>query len=554
MSYVRHEGLHVLSIGGSDYDMGRQHGALLRDAIPRGPLPYFARYVSRLLTGTLGGLAAPVSAGLGRALGETVGRRIAAAFPREVRDALDGLADGAGLDRGQLLRAVTMPETYLWLASRYIRLRGFSAAPRLAVPLMGCTSAIAWGKATTHGRLLHGRNFDYQGVGTWDREQAIVFHRPSGAQRYVSISAAGILFGGITAMNESGLALVVHQHLHSTDFDLGGLPIGVVGDRVMRHARTLDDARRILDDHVPNGAWTYVISSAKERAVLCYEVTAKRRAIVPIPGEGGSTFGYSNVYLAREMEGREVHAYPTHWRNVTGRWHRAKARLEEAAGRIDEETIASILADPGTAKCRFHDAIAVLQTVASVVFDGERGIVWVATGEAPVSHNPYVAFDLHEERARPELGTLHPGRAVDASARLAFEAWRDAYVAEFERGDAVEARRKIEIARRAQPDQPVYHFVAGLLSLRAGDPQNAERAFDRAIACGHPSPERHAGFFLWRARARDLRGAREPALEDYRKAHHGDPGTRAAAERGLRAAWRRAGVPIEWSFGDVVSP
>lgn len=534
---MRHHGIHVLTVSGDDREMGYQHGVALREAIPRGPLPAFARYVERMLKGTLGGVGGPLAKGLGRALSETVGRTIAKNLPADVRAALDGLADGAQIPRAELMRAVTMPETYLWLASQVVERKPI--APRLDVPLFGCTSAIAWGNATAHGRLLHGRNFDYQGVGSWDREQAVIFHRPRDGQRYVAITAAGILFGGITAMNESGLSLVVHQHLHSRDFALGGLPVGIVGDRVMRHARTLDDARRILDDHVPNGGWTYVVSSARESAVLCYEVTAKQRAVVATPGD---TFGYSNVFLAKEMEGREAHTYPTHWRNVTGRYHLATRRLRELHGTLDVESIAGILADSGS--CPFHDSIVSLQTVASVVFDAGKGVVWVATGRAPVSLNPYVAFDLSREA--PHDAVIHPARE---RSRTAWDAYRDAYEAGFTRGDLVEARKNLEVARRAAPEQAIFHFVAGLLSLREGDPANAERAFDRAIACGHASPERVAGFHLWRARARDLRGA--VSHEDYARAEAGDPAVREAARK---RPYRRSRIPIEWTFGDVVSP
>lgn len=535
-----HSGIHVLTVEGDDREMGYQHGVALRDAIPNGPLPAFARYVERMLAGTLGGVGRPIARGVGRALSETVGRSIAKGLPQNVRDALEGLADGARIPRGELMRAVTMPETYLWLASQYIGRGRHPIAPRLDVPLFGCTSAVAWGRATAHGRMLHGRNFDYQGVGSWDREQAVIFHRPRDGQRYVAITSAGILFGGITAMNAAGLSLVVHQHLHSKDFALGGLPVGIVGDRVMRHAHNLEDARRILDDHVPNGGWTYVVTSAKEHAVLSYEVTAKRRAIVATSGD---TFAYSNVFLHEKMKDLEAHTYPTHWRNVAGRFHLASRRLAELHGTLDVESIASILGDSGS--CSFHDSIVCLQTVASVVFDAARGVVWVATGRAPVSLNPYVAFDLNAEK--PTGASMHPGSDVD---RTAWDAYRDAYEAGFTRGDMTEARRCIEVARRAAPDQSIFHFVAGLMSLREGDTPNAERAFDRAIELGHVSPERVAGFHLWRARTRDLRGASSDA--DYaRAAQTSDERIRTAAGK---RPYKSSRIPLEWTFGDVVSP
>lgn len=550
--YEKTDGIHVLRLSGDDYEMGHQHGTLLRDAIARGPLPHFARYVERMFgTGLLGPLGRPLARGVGFGLGATVGARIASNLPAQTRAALDGLADGARIPRRELLRAVTMPETYLWLLFVYKRLVRSAPAPRFGVPLFGCTSAIARREATTHGRLLHGRNFDYQGVGSWDCEQAVVFHDPSDGQRYVSITAAGILLGGITAMNESGLALAVHQHVAADDFDLGGTPIGVAGDAIMRHARDLDDARRILDDHVPNGAWTYVVSSARENAVLGYEVTSKRRAVLR---PATDTFAYSNVYLDGTFDGVELYFYPTYWRNNLARFRRATALLEQRRGALDENAIARILGDVGDAGCRFGGAISMLMTVASVVFDAERGLVHVATGRAPVSNNPYVAFDLARRARVRELAPLDGGTTIEARAREGFDAYRAAYEAAFHQGDDELAARLVDRARAADARQPVYHFVAGLLALSRGDAPTACAAFDAAIALGHPDPERVAGFHLWRGRAKDREGDRKAALRDYREAIVGDPAVRTAAQKGLARPWRGAVGAIEWSFGEVVTP
>jgi Acyl-coenzyme A:6-aminopenicillanic acid acyl-transferase len=562
--YERVDGIHVLRVKGTDYEMGYQHGQLLREAIPRGPVPYFARYVEKLLSaGLVGRFGGPSARLLGGALSATVGRRIAKRFPSRIQEALNGLADGAGLSRKELRRAVTMPETYLWVGSAYKKLFRSPMAPRYGVPVIGCTSAIAWGDATTHGRMLHGRNFDYQGVGVWDREQAVVFHDPKDGQKYVSIAAAGVLLGGVTAMNESGLSLVVHQHIACTDFDLDGLPIGVIGDEVMRQAKSLDDARRILDGHKPNGAWTYVITSAKENKAMAYEVTCDKRAVVepkdlPRNGHGcsdaGGVFGYSNVYLAKELQPTEVDFYPSYWRNNMARFRRANERLHEAYGTIDADVIAGILGDIGEGDaCRFS-SISALTTVASVVFDPGRGIVYVATGRPPVCNRSYLAFELAAGRVRSDLPRVVGGGRIEDASRDAFDAYREAFEAHFNHADVATARREVGRARALQPRQAVYAFVAGLLDLAAKDGEAALKAFDSALELGHVEPQRLAAFHLWRGRTLDVLGRREEALAEYAQARHGDPNVRAAAEKNARKRYKPRSPALEWSFGDVISP
>ena len=546
--YDRHAGIHVLRLSGDDYEMGYQHGALLADAIPRGPVPYFDGYVQKML-GSAGGPI--VGAALAALLQQTVGRRIAAGFPEHMMQALNGLADGAGISRGKLLRGFTMPECFLWLIQRSMKLRGAELAPRHGVPLMGCTSAIAWGGETRDGAMLHGRNFDYQGVGAWDHEQAVVFHRPKDGQAYVSVAAAGILSGGVTAMNASGLTLVMHQHMGSEDLSLGGVPVGVTGDLVMRHAKTLDEARRILDDHTPNGCWTYVLASASESAVLCYEVTPARRASFSV--DAGS-FAYSNVFFDPEVGKSEREVYPSHWRNVLARLRRARHLLDESSGSIDENTIASILGNPGDDGCRFESAISLLMTVASVVFKPGDGLVYVGTGRAPTSNRDYVAFDLKTESARADLPPLTGGHLGDPAATDAFDAYRDGYEAYFNRGDVTAARAHVDRAARLQPKLALYRFVAGLLALHDGDFTGASRDLDAAVELGHPEPEREAAFHLWRGRALDARGRRDEAVAAYRVAQRGHGNVNRSAIRGLERAWKPKRFAIEFAFADVPMP
>lgn len=551
--HARVENLHVLRLAGDFYEMGRQHGALLRDEVRDGPVPYYTRMVERL-TGKSFGRAAPLLTSL---VQRSVGARVAKALPDFARETIHGIADGAGLDRAEFLRGCTMPDALVWVVARMAELQGHgpAVAHRLRLGL-GCTSAVAWGKATTDGKLYHARNFDYHGVGNWPKNSTVSFFTPAQGQRYAAFGAAGVGLGGITAMNEAGLSLTVHQHMFTKEAKLGGTPIGTVGDAVMREARDLDDAERILRSYTSIGCWTYVVTDGRTKEVLCFEENPRLKAPRRIPTSAG-TFGYANVYLDPVLGETEVASYGSYWRHNEGRHARVNALLVERAGSLDAAGMAGILADTGTASCRVRDSIAMVMTVGSVVFRPEDGVFWIGTGEAPTSRGLFVPFSIAKQGHAPEHGDLRT--ETDGVADLAFEEYRKAYVAYLDEGDVRGAREHIARAAALEPKQAIYHAVVGLLSIELGEAEAARRAFDAAIALGHTDEERVASFHLWRARAYDLAGERAAATRDYRAAigRRADPPVHAAAASGLRRAFTpRAAkrVQVEMSLGDVVRP
>ena len=493
-------------------------------------------------------------------LKQTLGRRVARDLPPFARDAIRGLAQGSGLPESEVLEGCVMADCLMWAASRVSEVSGVQDTVRHRVALeLGCTSALAWGDATVDGKLLHARNFDYHGVARWTREAAVIFHEPAEGQRYVSVSAAGVLLGGVTAMNEAGLTLTVHQHMMSTGARLGGLPVGVVGDMVMRNAETLEDAERILDAHAHIGCWTHLVADGKSRRVLCHEQNASRRVGRTI-GPRETTFGYANVYLDGELARTERDLYGSYWRANAGRHERSRTRLREGRGRLDPTAMASILADTGGDECRLHRSIAMLLTVGSVVFKPEDGIVWVATGEAPTSHNTFEPFSLHTEDHAPLQGPLLAHAPQDRDAYEAFAAYREAYLAYFDRRDPEDSRRHVHRALRLRPSEALYHALDGFLALCTQAPREAELSFDTALALGHPDVERRATFLLWRGRARDLLGQRAAARADYTAALEVariDPPVRKAAERNLRKAYTPHAAKrlnIDFAYADVVAP
>lgn len=553
--HKRVDRLNVLKVAGSFTEMGEQHGALLADQVKNGPIPYYRRMVERLLGKQLGA-ASPVVAG---ALQYVVGARVERALPTFATETVTGIARGAGLDEAAFLRGCTMPDALLWVTSRMMQLQdpGPAVAHRLALGL-GCTSAVAWGSATTDGKLYHARNFDYHGVANWPLHATAIFHEPDDGQRYVSVSAAGVGLGGITAMNEAGLSLTVHQHMFTDKTRLGGTPIGVVGDIVMRKARSLDDAEKILRAHTPIGCWTYVVTDGNAKQVLCFEESPDRQAPRRTTAED-AFFSYANIYLDEVLGSTEIALYGSYWRHNQGRHRRANELLRERAGSLDAAGMASILADTGDPRCRVRDSIAMALTVGSVVFRPEDGALWIGTGEAPTSRGTFLPFSLGKMDHAPELGELRVASEADARADDAFAQYRQAYVAYVDDADPRAARDCLERAAKLAPEQALYHSTLGLLSVELADPERAVTAFDAALALGHPDEERVAAFHLWRGRAHDLAGRREAATADYRACagRRADPPVHAAAKKNLKRPFDRSRVGrmhIEMSLGDVVTP
>lgn len=557
------DGLHVVKLKGSFHEMGYQHGVLLRDEIARGPIPYYRSYFEKLIgraaLGPLGPLVWP-------ALQTFVGSRVGRGMPRFAEETIRGLAEGAGLPFEDVWGGCTMPDSMVWLAARLQQLRapGPAVVHRLSLGL-GCTSAVAWGDASRDGKLHHARNFDYHGVACWPATQGVFFHEPEQGQRYVSVAAAGVALGGITAMNEAGLTLTVHQHMFTDQTRLGGTPIGAMGDEVMRKAETLEDAERLLSANTPIGCWTYVIADGKSREVLCYEENPKRHRAFRFGGgrtvdaryqKAKDTFGYANIYLDEQLGRTETNLYGSYWRHNAARHRRANERLAQGAGEHDARSVAAILADRGATACRLSEAIGMVMTVGSVVFSPEDGLVWVGTGEAPTSRNRFVAFDLRGERRAQEQAAFVVEDGESPEARRAFERYRDAYVLHLDEADAKGALAAMDEATELAPREPLFHFLRGLLALELREHAAADAALSAAIELGHVHPERVAAFHLWRARVRGERGRREEAIADYRRclAMPADAPVHAAARREHAKPWGGKRRAIDFAMGDVVSP
>ncbi len=538
--------LLFLNVRGSVSQMAGQLGQRLANEIHAGAIPFFATYLQAVLRKN--SPVARLSNVLRWATHRWVTRRLEDNLPAELYDATATMANAAGLNLESVLKAYLMPESFLWILAKYHEVLGTPAAPGLgAPPAFGCTSAVM--RPPGASTVLHGRNFDYFGVEHWDKQATVVFYHPDEGLDYVAVSSAGILGGGITAMNAAGLTLAVHQHFVA-DLDLDGVPIGYAGDVVMRQAHTLEEAVAILRDYPPVAGWTYVMTEGDTGRAGIYEVAPGKENFYLVPSSQ-EKFGYANLYWGPQFVDTELDYYPQYRRANHARQQRVNERLSELAAGGDDvapRQIADILGDfddPSTGRRRlFGPSIANVNTVASVVFEPEHRRVWVGAGGSPTSRNWFIPFRLDATDTHtggPDLGQrpFVADRGWHQSAHgQAFELYRKACHRYWAGETDSRLLILIEHALALWPREPNLHVLAGLLALRIGRAKRAEGAFRRALE-QIVAPARRAEVGLFLAWALDLQHQRGAAKYLYKRILRDDACDGATRKRAHLGRWKR---------------
>ena len=241
------EGLPVVYLEGSPYEMGRQHGELLRDPVRRSVarlLGYFRQYPHIPFFGPRA-----VNWWLGSAW-----RQAEPFIPSDYLEELRGLSDASGVGLKDLRRLHAIPDrTY------------------------ACSGLAAWGRATRDGRLVHTRNLDWN-IRAGIQEGAAVFVvHPTGKHAYVNVGWAGFI-GVLTGINDQHVS-IGQVGAETDDASYRGLPMPFVMRRVMEEAGSVDDAARLVDQAPRTVGVNYLVADAKVRRALALETTRRHFAV-----------------------------------------------------------------------------------------------------------------------------------------------------------------------------------------------------------------------------------------------------------------------------------
>lgn len=376
-----------------------------------------------------------------------------------------------------------------------------------------CSTLVAWGAATPDGALRHARNFDFPGVGVWDRAPAVVFCTPERGLRYGFVTTRGADVCGITAFNEAGLVITAHTRFHP-DVALSGRPVVDLTHDIIRQAPDLDAAERVARAAPSASTWALCVSSAAEHRAMSLEITGRAvRRIDPTPGD--AFLAVTNHYLDPELAAGAAHISPGFDRNTRGRhaWLTALGRR----GGLDAAALRAALAShadpdvPGAERAS-GACVAQLLAVQSVVIEPTARRLHLSVGPAPTGAGPWAVIDwswsdrpgfrieTFDGPDAPALETAgasryhHGPRAVGYGSLVAAAAATG-------RGEAASVvAAHLADAVAADPDEPTYRLLAGGACLRERRVRDALAHFE--VGGAHePSPFFAGQLHLWASRA-----------------------------------------------------
>lgn len=329
----------VLHVAGTPYEMGYQHGVLLR--------PQINQLIARLYAvGAAQALLDPDRAALAKV--KEAYERCLPHIPENILEELRGLADGAQVPLEQVRTTNMIPE------------------------LFHCSGFAVWGRATKDGVLYHGRILDYAMELGYHQYALLIVARPQGKHAFINVGYCGFV-GSVTGTNDQQVSF---GEMGGGGVGLwDGIPMSFLMRKGLEEADSLEEGVAIFRDTPRTCEYYYVISDAKipdARGLAC----RPDQFLVLEPGNAHPRLPVPVGVLDTVLMSGE------------GRFQLLTARVVQNYGKFDGPAALAVMRRPVAMKSCIHAAL----------FAPTLGKLWVANaiGSTPASECPYTEYDVRE--------------------------------------------------------------------------------------------------------------------------------------------------------------
>ena len=359
------DGHAVLHVAGTPYEIGFQHGRLLRDrvhAVARYLLDVKAKDMTMEWAG-VSFVSPQMVIGMIQATQQEF-------IPPWYDEELRGLADGSGVPLADIRTCNFIPE------------------------LFHCSGFALSGAATGDDHTYHGRVLDYGCDWKLQEHPVIVVAKPAGRIPFVNVTYAGFI-GCVTGINAERISVG-----EMGGGGLGkwrGVPMAILMREALEQATTLADAVAVFRDHPRTCEYFYVIADGKTGEAVGMEAGADRFETV-LPGEANDRLPHAVADAVLLSAG--------------DRYELLVDRVRAIHGSIDAGAALGLMDRPVSMKSNLHN----------VLFETSTGRFWVAHASpegSPAAEQPYRGFDMRALFARvcgPDAPALPGPESVRAAA------------------------------------------------------------------------------------------------------------------------------------------
>ena len=335
------DGYPVLHLKGTHYEMGFQHGALLKANV-QANMDFLLRKKGDVALAALG----PLKLKPANVLSMIVAIQHKH-VPQKYHDELRGLAAGANVPLKDARLTNFIPE------------------------LFHCSGFALMNSATKDGTLLHGRVLDYAVDWRLQEHAVIIVAEPKGGLPFVNVSYAGFI-GSVTGMNTA----------HVSIGEMGGrglghwsgVPMAFLVREALESGKDLDAALAVFRDNKRTCEYYYVLADAKTNRAVGLEAHWNKFAIVQ-PGTRHEQLPTPVKDCALLSAG--------------DRYQELVRRVKAGHGKFTPETALRLMDRPVAMKSNLHN----------VLFEPKTTRFWVANASSdgkPAATQRYHAFQLSE--------------------------------------------------------------------------------------------------------------------------------------------------------------
>lgn len=519
--------LIIISLKGSEEEMGRQYGQILNET--GGYQEVIDFYPTMAETLLMQGFARHLRKGfLTKAIKPVLNiglnslfRQRPEQFTARSNAALEAISGSAEFSK--YINIMDLFQNSLGLISNIGLIKNKSLYRPQPIP--ACSATMAWGQATTNGHMLHARNFDFPGFDVWDDAPSVVFCHPDDGIPYGFVSARGADVPGVSCFNAEGITITFHTRLHKqVGFD--GIGAVDLGHTLIKNARTIDEVIKIASGFKIASTWGIDVSSAKEQRAVILETTRRKLTVIEAKPKQDYLLN-TNHYYCQELQGSELATSSAYAQHSRGREMRMQQIVDQALkeGGIDVKILQRMLGDnydgEDLSQTRaMGSTLAQAMGVMSMVVDSQDNAVYVSAGRAPTGWGPYAKIDLdfdlpvgYNEISENKIDTNYEhdyAHSVNANKFEAFQHYKKAAKYDMQGESTDEVLGLMQEAVKLDESDLAYRFLLGSLNLEKGQIGNALKHFEIGLSSENAS-FRRGQMLYWAAMSAQALGKKKEA-------------------------------------------